>query len=130
VVRNDGTLIANSESPVGLRATAPRARFVLENDGLLERTVGRGTTWIGVPFSNGKMVKVHVGELVLDDGSIPGQIASGDFCADASARGIAFHHGHFRLGSEIQVSGQIWQESPLAANDIQGTRASAPNCYR
>jgi hypothetical protein len=130
LVRNDGTLIANSESSVGIRATTPRARFLLENDGLLERTAGRGKTWIGVPFSNAKMVKVHGGDLVLDDGSIPGQIASGDFCADQSAHGIDFHHGHFRLGSDIQTSGQIWVESPVAANDIQGTRATAPNCYR
>jgi integrase-like protein len=104
--------------------------ILLENDGLLERTAGRGKTWIGVPFSNAKMVKVHGGDLVLDDGSIPGQIASGDFCADQSAHGIDFHRGHFRLGSDIQTSGQIWVESPVAANDIQGTRATAPNCYR
>ncbi len=130
LVRNDGTLVANSESPVGIRATAPRARFVLENHGLLERTAGRGKTWIGVPFSNAKMVKVHVGDLVLDDGSIPGQTASGDFCADQSAHGIEFHAGQFRLGSDIQVSGQIWVESHVTAGDIQGTRATAPNCYR
>jgi hypothetical protein len=130
LIRNMGTMVVNSESPVGIRAATSGAHFVLVNQGLFERTAGRGKTWIDVPFNNAKMVKVHIGDLVLADGSVPGQIASGDFCADEKAYGIDFHAGDFRLGSDIQTSGTIWVESPVTANDIQGTRATAPNCYR
>jgi hypothetical protein len=132
LVRNLGVLAADSPSSAGIRRISPRARFAVENLGTIEHDTSVGETTIDVPFDNSHMVKVRSGKLAFSDGSIPGKVSTGDFCADAKAGGIIFNGGDFHWADDIQMSGEIYMLRParIWAGDIQAAQGFNPACGR
>lgn len=130
LIRNIGVMAADSPSSVGIRRVSAHAGFAVENLGTVEHNLSGEQTTIDVPFDNSHMVRVRSGKLAFSDGSIPGKVSTGDFCADAKAGGIIFNGGDFHWGGDIQMSGEIYmiRRARVWAGDIQAAPGFNPAC--
>jgi RHS repeat-associated protein len=103
-------------------ATNPKPKLV--NTGIVQKTEGTGTGWLGWEVDNEGTVTAKTGQLKLDGGGTSGKETPASWSASAGAA-ILFGQGTYSLGSSVPLSGAIKVvAATVAAGKIEASGAS------
>jgi RHS repeat-associated protein len=126
-IDNSGTFNANADVPAevweahGL-LNQDNSHVWVHNTGVVKKTTGTGYTQIQFEFDNQGTVEVSTGQIIFTGGTHESTVSTGSWLAPEAS--VAFTRGTYKLGSNIQMSGEIYLAGGyVEAQDIQGSDA-------